>query len=257
MTIDYPQGKTIWLTGASSGIGEALALRLAQMGNYVIVSARRIEPLQALVARYPKCIYALPMDVSESSDLDAFKQQLQAATDCLDMVIMAAGVVEYENDLSFDGALYKRVLDTNFIGAVNTLSVALPLLMKSQQRAHIVGVSSLSVVLGFTRAEAYGASKAALEYFLNALRVDLSPRKFDVTIVRPGFVTTPMTAQNDFPMPFTLSVEEAVDAIIAGVARRKRQFSFPGRLTVLLKLLSWFPGLWYRILGPRMSRNRL
>ncbi|MBX2807074.1 MAG: SDR family NAD(P)-dependent oxidoreductase [Cellvibrionaceae bacterium] len=248
--------KTIWLTGASSGIGEALALRLAAMGNYVIVSARRRDALHTLAAHHPRRIHPLPFDVSDASALPTVKQQLASVTDSLDMVIMAAGVAEYEDDLSFDASLYSRVLDTNFLGAVNTLALALPLLRQSQQRAHIVGISSLSVVLGFTRAEAYGASKAALEYLLNALRVDLSPRKFDVTIVRPGFVATPMTAQNDFPMPFTLSPEQAVDAIINGIVKRKRQCSFPRRLALLLKILSWFPNLWYR-LSPKTSRNIL
>lgn len=249
--------RTIWLTGASSGIGHALAIRLADMGNFVIVSARRKAVLESMEVARPNLIKALPMDVSDSLSLQRNREYLNEVTDQLDMVIMAAGIAEYEDDLSFDPSLYERVFDVNFHGIVNTLSLALPLLKKSEAKAHIVGISSLSVVVGLPRAEAYGASKAAMEYLLNALRTDLPPKHYDVTVVRPGFVSTPMTAQNDFPMPFELPVEQAVAAIVKGIARRKRQVSFPWQLNLLLKFASWFPSLWYKVLAPKMSRSKL
>lgn len=257
MTTPSITGKTIWLTGASSGIGKSLAKRLASMGNFVIVSSRRKAELDKLVDEYPEKMHALPLDVSNNDAVNSTQRALQEVCDHLDMVIIAAGTAEYEDNLAFDIAMYQRVYDANFFGAVNTVSIALPLLQKAQQKAHIVGISSLSVVVPFPRAEAYGSSKAALEYFLNTLRTELSDRKFDVTVVRPGFVTTPLTAKNDFPMPFEMPVEDAVDCIIEGVAKKKRQFSFPWTLTSILTLFSWIPWVWYKFITPKMKRNSL
>lgn len=250
-------GKTIWITGATSGIGQALAKRLATMGNFIIVSGRRNAELQKLVEEFPEKMQALPMDVGDSNALPQIRQKIAAISDSLDMLIIAAGTAEYEDNLTFDITMYRRVFDANFMGAVNTMSVALPLLHKAQQKAHIVGISSLSVLVPFPRAEAYGSSKAALEYFLNTLRSELPERKFDVTVIRPGFVSTPLTAKNDFPMPFEMPVQKAVDHIVKGIAKRKRQFSFPWTLTSILTFFSWLPALWYKVIAPKMKRNTL
>jgi short-subunit dehydrogenase len=122
------------------------------------------------------------------------------------------------------------------------------------ERPHIIGVGSMSSYLGFPRAEAYGASKAAMAYFLDALRTDLVG-KVDVTVVYPGFVSTPMTDRNDFPMPFLISAEEAASIIIRKASRRPCSIVFPLRLHWLLRVLSWFPGLWYSFISPRLSRS--
>jgi len=227
------------------------------MGNVVIISGRREAELQKLVDEYPDKMHALPMDVGDSSKLSDIKQQLENISDFIDMLVIAAGTAEYENDLGFEDDMYRRVFDANYFGAVNTLHIALPLLRNSQQKAHIVGISSLSVLVPFPRAQAYGASKIALEYLLNTIRSELPLRKFDVTVVRPGFVTTPLTAKNDFPMPFEMPVEDAVDCIIKGVAKKKRQFSFPWTLTSILTLFSWMPGIWYRFIAPKLKRSTL
>lgn len=250
-------GKTIWVTGATSGIGQALAKRLASMGNFVIISGRRESELEKLLDQFPKKMHALPLDVSDRGAVSLAQQQLLQICDNLDMLVIAAGTAEYEDNLAFDIDMYQRVYDANFFGAVNTVSIALPLLRQAQQKAHIVGISSLSVVVPFPRAEAYGSSKAALEYLLNTLRTELPVRKFDVTVVRPGFVTTPLTAKNDFPMPFEMPVEAAVDCIIQGIAKRKRQFSFPWTLSTILTLFSWIPWVWYKLITPKMKRNSL
>ncbi len=249
------KGKTVWLTGASSGIGQALAVRLAQAGSAVVVSARSEEPLQQLAQQYPKQITSFPCDVANFEARKSIAQSLGEMVDQIDVVIMAAGVAEYENDLSFSMDMYQKVFSVNFFGAINTIAIAMPFLKKASGRAHIVGVSSLSVVVGFPRAEAYGSSKAALEYFLNSLRTDLDPRKFDVSIIRPGFVKTPMTDKNDFPMPFLMTADEAANRIFRAVNRPRRLFAFPKRFSFLLCLFSWLPGLWYRYIGPKLSRQ--
>lgn len=250
-------GKTIWITGAGTGIGKELSLKLAQADNFVIVSGRRIEPLQALVDQYPENIRALPVDVSDDQARSSVSAAIREITDFLDIVVMGAGAVAYEDKLDFNADDYQRVFGANYFGLVNTLAVAMPLLARSQKKAYIVGLSSLSMMIGFPRAEAYGASKAAADYFLHSLSIDLPKRKYDVSIVRPGFVSTPLTAKNDFPMPFLMSADEAACRILKGMEKRKRLIVFPKRLGFLLKVLSWFPALWYGCIGPKTSRTKL
>lgn len=249
--------KTIWIVGSSTGMGRALALRLAEAGNFVIVSARSADKLDEVVKQHPKNMVALPVDMNHADDPTVLQEQLAQITDVIDILVMAQGTVEYENDMTFDAALYRRVFETNFFSFVNTLAVAKPFLEASEQRAYIVGLSSMSMMIGFSRAEAYGASKAAIDYFLHSLVVDLPQRKFDVSIVRPGFVATPMTSVNDFPMPFLMSAEQAADRIIKGMEKRRRLIIFPRRLYSILTVFSWLSCLWYRYLGPKTSRYDL
>jgi short-subunit dehydrogenase len=251
------RNKTIWITGASSGIGYELAVKLAEQGNFVIASARNQDKLTRLVEKFPQRITALPADVSQASERQSLSQRIGDITDTIDIVIMCAGVVSYEDDLSFSDEMYQRVFATNFFGLVNTLAVAKPYLEKSRQRAYVVGVSSMSMMLAFPRAQAYGASKAAADYFLHTLCIDLPKRKYDVSVVRPGFIETPMTAENDFPMPFIISAEKAAERIIKGMEKRQRLIMFPGRLGWLIRVISWLPSLWFGVLGPKSSRNQL
>ena len=116
----------------------------------------------------------------------------------------------------------------------------------SDRRGQIVGIASLSAVVGFPRAEAYGSSKAAVNYLLESLRLDLFNESIDVTIVNPGFVETPMIGNNDFPMPFIISANKAAEKIIAGIEARKFKVQFPKRLYSILALAAVFPSLWYR-----------
>lgn len=250
--------KTVWLVGASSGIGRSLACKLAEAGNFIIATARSEDKLNELVNLYPKNIVALSANMNNVDNTQAltseFTRKLRSITDVIDVLIMAQGIVEYEDDLSLDIAMYRRVFETNFFSYINTLSIAKPLLEAAEQKAYIVGISSLSMKTGFPRAEAYGASKAAIDYFLHALYIDLPKRKFDVSVVRPGFVATPMTANNDFSMPFLMSADTAAERIIKGMEARKRIISFPRRLVFILSVFSTLSILWYRYIGPKLSR---
>ena len=249
------QGKTVWLTGASSGIGRLLAIKMAKMGATVVISARRQQTLEEVARHEPQLLLPLAVDVSDDSTLAATQQQLAERVEAIDVAIFAAGVVEYEDTLDFDPGRYQRVFAANFFGLVNSVAIAMPLLSKSEHKPYIVGLTSLSVMLGFPRAEAYGSSKAAADYFLKSLRADLSPERFDVSIVRPGFVKTPMTSVNDFPMPFVMEADEAAERIIRGMNKRKLFINFPSRFSFILKLLSWLPGLWYRRISPKINRH--
>lgn len=247
-------GETIWVTGASSGIGRELALQLARAGARVIASARNTDALSALSELHPN-IQTLRFDVTDSSALDAVGEQLEKLTPSLDRLVLNAGGCEYLDLEQPDWDMMRRIMAVNFFGAVNTLAIAMPLLERSHHRGHIVGVVSLATAAPFTRAEAYGASKAALQYFLDSLRVDLRARQMDVTVINPGFVKTPLTDKNDFPMPFLVKVETAAQKMLHAIARRRRQYDFPLRLSWLLKLLSAHRGLWLALAAPRTQKQ--
>ena len=151
--------------------------------------------------------------------------------------------------------LFRRVYDVNVFGLVNVIQAALPLLKATGDQPQVVGVASLSAVVGLPRAEAYGSSKAAAIYMLDALRLDLTDQNVSVTVVNPGFVETPMTDRNDFPMPFLMQSDAAAQQIIEGISKRKRTVNFPLRLWITLKLASLVPALWYGVIGPRLSRS--
>ncbi|WP_226648589.1 SDR family NAD(P)-dependent oxidoreductase [Microbulbifer variabilis] len=247
--------KILWITGASSGIGRALVLRLADHNNFVIASGRRREALAELQQFAPTRIRILDCDVADDSATASTFERLKDLTDHLDGVIACAGTCEYDNDLQLETAMYRRVFDANFFGVVNTLRCALPLLAASTSPL-FAALGSLSSVVPFPRAEAYGSSKAALDYFLASVRADTCHTDLKVVLVRPGFVDTPLTAQNDFAMPFLISAERAAEFIEEGLARGKSVIDFPLRLSLPLRFLGFFRSLWFRFCTTKISRIR-
>lgn len=253
--------KRIWITGASSGIGKALALKLAANNNRVVISGRSVDSLQRVIDELPAevsnpDIHAFAYDVTDDSATKSTTEQLLQLLGGLDMVIICAGACEYVDNANCDVEMFRRVYDVNIFGAVNTLAAAMPMLRSGSDKPQIVAVASLSAVVGLPRAEAYGSSKAAMNYLFDSLRLDLHSENIDVTVVNPGFVKTPMTSQNDFPMPFLMQPEEAADCMIKGIAARKRRVNFPLRLWLTLRLGSLIPSLWYSVVGPRLARNQ-
>lgn len=236
-----------WVTGASSGLGRALALQLAQQGHWVIASARNHQALAQLAAEHagPGRIFSLPLDVTRTEDVVAAARLIDRTLGRIDRLIANAGCCEYLDFPHPDWRAIERVFAVNFNGAVNCIEAALPLLRQSPQRGHIVGVVSQVVNAPFTRAEAYGASKAALSYLLDSLRLDLA-NEIDVTAIYPGFVDTPLTAKNDFTMPFLMDADEAARRMCRAIERRVVKMSFPHRLSAVLWLARLLPGLWRR-----------
>lgn len=221
---------TVLITGASSGIGAGLARSFAADGHLVIACGRDPSRLAALQQHSPN-IRVLSFDMT---DRDACRQTL--ANCRADWVILCAGTCEYLDRGMVDAGLVERVITTNFLGPVNCLAA-----LQSQLSAgnRVVLVSSMAHWLPFPRAEAYGASKAALTWFANSLRLDWEPRGIAVTVVSPGFVDTPLTRQNDFSMPGQVSVEQAVKAIRRGLA--KVTIVSPSRLAFVCFCACW-PG---------------
>lgn len=232
--------KNILITGASSGIGRALALALAQRGNRVIIAGRSEAALQALAALSPGRLIPLVWDVTDASCLESVRRFVDERFGWLDIAVLNAGNCEYIDAGQIDMALVRRVMEVNFFGALQCAQTLMPQLERAPQRPYLVCVASMSTYLALSRAQAYGASKAALRYFFEAMRVDLAAL-LDLSIVSPGFVRTPLTERNDFPMPFILDVDTAVQNILRGMQRRQLHIAFPRRLGWSLALLALLP----------------
>lgn len=246
--------KHIWITGASSGIGAALAERLLKQGHAVALTARRQEPLQELANRWPQQALVLPGDVADPEQVQGMVRYLEVAWGKLDQLILNAGTCEYLEVAAFDSAMIERVMRTNLFAAAYCVEHALPLLRQAKN-PHLVAVSSSVTYLPLPRAEAYGASKAALRYLFESLRIDLAAEAIDVTLISPGFVDTPLTQQNDFPMPMRWSVDKAVDYICARLDKRPLEISFPAVFVWALRLLGSLPAALQLALGRRLSRS--
>ena len=243
-------GKVIWVTGASSGLGRSLALQLAGRGALVIASARNEQALQELAAEHAN-IRPLCLDITDAEALASVSQRLLEISPHLDQAILNAGVCEYLDFPNPDWEAVTRVMQVNFFGSVNCVQVALPLLRQSPRaRPGLVVVASQATAAPFPRAEAYGASKAALQYFCDSLRLDLASENIDVCVVNPGFVDTPLTRRNDFEMPFLMDVDRAASLIVDKLQSRPRQFSFPLRLSLLLGLARLLPSAWQKLVAP-------
>ena len=242
--------RIIWVTGASSGLGRSLAVALATQGHLVIASARNEEALHALEKLVPS-IVALPCDIIDESDLKSAQAMLSKNFHRLDQVILNAGACEYLDFPEPDWSAIRRVMEVNYFGAVNCLRIALPLLRQSNASPHVVAIASQVTNAPFPRAGAYGASKAALQYFFDSLRIDLARENIDVSVVNPGFVDTPLTRKNDFDMPFLMDTDEAARRILRNIESRPRSYSFPRRLQALLTISRLMPGIWQKV----VSRN--
>jgi len=246
--------KRIWLTGASSGIGAALAQRLLAQGHQLAVSARNAQALNSLQQDYPRQVLVLAGDLTDPLQVQAMGEQMGQAWGSLDQVILNAGTCEYLDAAAFEADLIERVIRANLFSAAYCVEAALPLLRQAP-RPHLVAVSSSVTCLPLPRAEAYGASKAALRYLFQALRIDLAHEGIDVTLVSSGFVDTPLTRQNDFPMPMRWPVDKAADHIVARLEKRPLEIAFPGPFITALRLLALLPQRLQLALGKRMART--
>ncbi|MBZ2168000.1 SDR family NAD(P)-dependent oxidoreductase [Marinobacter sp. F4216] len=233
----------IWITGAGSGIGEALTRALVRGNHRLILTGRRSEPLEELCRVAPEKMLSAPGDTTNQEDLRQIAQVLEDQGD-LHMVILNAGTCQYLDVADYDSRIIEQNVHTNVIGTARCLDIALPALRRTRAKglpATLVIVSSSAWWFPFGRAEGYGASKAALTYFAHSLRADLAHEGIDVVVVSPGFVKTPLTDRNDFPMPFLVTAEDAAERIVSGLAKGKNEIDFPKRFTWTLRLLGALP----------------
>lgn len=236
-------GRTAWIIGASSGIGLATAEQLAAAGARVAVSARSASALAEFTARHPNAL-ALPLDVCDAASVRTAATRLRAEFGPLDLVLCCAGHYRAQSATAFDLAEMLRHQQINYVGVLHCLDAVLPQLL-AQGHGHISLVASVAGYRGLPQALAYGPTKAALIHLAETLHLDLAPRGIGVSVINPGFVATPLTAQNDFSMPALMTPEQAAQRMVRGWARGRFEIDFPRRFSLTLKLLGLLPDRWY------------
>ncbi|MCC5827721.1 SDR family NAD(P)-dependent oxidoreductase [Alkalimonas sp.] len=230
------------ITGASSGIGRQLAIHYAKAGWRVLAVARSTDALNALAQQHAG-IQPFTADLTQEKDIAALCQAVADSGQPLDLAILNAGTCVYVDATDLKLSDFEQTFAINFFALV-ALSAALLPLLKQATTGRLALVSSLAHYFPFTRAEAYGASKAAVSYFADSLRADWASEGVAVSLIEPGFVDTPLTQKNDFAMPFLLTVEDATNRIVSGLDKSKPRIRFPKRLVWSLNLLRVLPYRW-------------
>jgi NAD(P)-dependent dehydrogenase (short-subunit alcohol dehydrogenase family) len=245
--------RRIWLTGASSGIGAALAHELLAQGHQLALTARNQVLLQNIADAFPQQVLVLPADLTDTAQVAQVAQSIQEHWGALDTAILNAGTCEYIDVANFEAAMIERVMHTNLVATAHCIEAALPLLRKGVT-PNLVGTSSSVVFLPLPRAGAYGASKAAMTYLFNSLRIDLAHEAIAVTLIHPGFVDTPLTQKNDFAMPMRWDSAQAARHIAARLGKRPFEINFPRPFIAFLKASAMLPKSWQFALTQRLKK---
>lgn len=246
-------GQSVWVTGASLGIGRELALLLAREGASVACTARSETLLRALQDGQPG-VAAHPGDVTDAPAMAALLKTIESLQGPLDVAVFNAGVYEQVLGGLAAPALFRRHIEVNYLGVVNGVMAVLPGMLR-RGRGQVVIVASPAGYRGLPRAAAYGPTKAALISLAETLRLETHGSGVAVRLVNPGFVDTRLTARNDFPMPALMSAPEAARHIVRGLRGRSFEIAFPGRFVFWLKVARMLPYRWYFPLMSRLTRK--
>ena len=250
--LDEWAGKTVWLVGASTGIGRATASRLHALGAKVVVSARKRPALDEFVASHAGSL-ALPLDATDRAALQSATAQIVHERGGIDLTMYCAGTYTAMRASDFKLEVALQHVQVNYVGALLLLDALLPTLRAqaaSGRGGHLSLVSSVAGFRGLPQSLAYGPTKAALTHLAETLYLDLQPLKLGVSVIHPGFVETPLTAQNEFHMPALMSPEAAALAIVRGWERGDFEMHFPKRFTL------WLKGLRHLGYGPYFAAVR-
>lgn len=246
--------KTVFLTGASSGIGEALAIALAKKGATLGLLARRKELLDDLAARCETAggkamIFAA--DVVDSDAVVKAADEFRKKFDHIDVMIANAGISgksREARELVPSGV--KEVIDTNLMGAVNAAHAVLPQMIE-RGSGHLVAISSLAGFRGLRKSAAYSASKAAMTNYFESIRLDYAEKGIDVTIIQPGFIRTPLTAGREAKMPFIMYLDDSIPHFVRAIEKKKRFAAFPWQLATIVRAGRLMPAWIYDKIGGR------
>lgn len=250
------RGLRVWVVGASSGIGEACAHAWWQAGAHVTVSARQANALQHFVNTHPAdaqhhAAHAEPLDVTDPSACLAAAQRV-LAMGAIDLVVFCAGHYKAMRGTAMDVPDIARHNAVNYMGAVHLSAAVVPALL-TQGHGHISFISSVAGFRGLPNGLAYGPTKAALTHWAQTLYLDLAPHGIGVSVVHPGFVQTPLTAQNEFQMPAIITQVEAAQAMMRDWARGVFEIHYPKRFTRVLKVMRCLPHRLYAVLVRRAT----
>ncbi len=227
----------IWITGASSGIGAALANELADRGALVAISARREEQLRDVAAGR---MTVVPVDVSDSTAMKAAAETVRAELGGIDMVILNAGTWHQVRLADLDTDEVAAHFKVNVMGTVNGLAAVIGPMLRAKSGTVVI-VASVAGYRGLPGSLAYGATKAALINMAESVRAEASRSNVRVVTVNPGFIRTPMTAANTFPMPFLIDVDDAVRHIVNGLESNRQEIIFPLAMAITMKIARILP----------------
>jgi short-subunit dehydrogenase len=233
----------IWITGASTGIGREVARQYTRDGHTVCVSARGVDGLNALAdecADAKGSIHAYELDVTDTQRPEVVFDAILGDVGLPDLVILNAGTSAPDTVTRFDRELYARIMDVNYLGVINCLHAVLPAYLQ-RRRGRIAVVASVAGYRGLPLAAAYCASKSALITLCESLQPELVGQGISLHVVDPGFIRTPLTDKNRFPMPFLMEVEPAAARLIAGLEQGRFEITFPKRFTWMVKTLRYLP----------------
>ncbi len=250
-----PADGVAWLTGASSGIGKATALELARRGWTVCLTARRLEELEALAgeaAGLPGRLVAHAGDVTDEAGMAALVETIERIHGPIALAFFNAGVAPYTRAGALDVDAFRQALNVNVLGAANGLAPVLAR-MGARKKGQVAVNASVAGYRGLPKAAAYGASKAAAIHLCEALKFDCDNLGITMQVVNPGFIDTPLTRKNDFPMPFLMSMDDAARRVVDGFERGSFEIIFPRRLAFILKIMRLLPYAWYFPLVARQT----
>ena len=253
------KNKVIFLTGASSGIGEGLAIALAKRGAVLGLVARRGDLLRDLANR---CELAggkarvFACDVTDARALQDAANKLRDEFGHIDVLIANAGIGGNNAETrALEPAAVKKVIDINLVGAANAVYAVLPDMLK-RGSGHLVAISSLAGFRGLPKSAAYSASKAGMTAFFESVRLDVQHKGIDVTIIQPGFIKTPLTSGRQSKMPYLMELDDAIPYFIRAIEKKKKFAAFPWQLATLVRAGRMFPAWIYdRIAGRARYRE--
>tara|TARA_Y100000590_G_scaffold330596_1_gene375585 strand:+ start:2699 stop:3451 length:753 start_codon:yes stop_codon:yes gene_type:complete len=236
--------KKIWITGASSGIGRALAIKFAGEGWQVAASARRENLLQEL-NNENKNIYSFPLDVTDSTNTKKIFESIVSKFGSLDICVFCTGIHDPKSEKKLNLEKIRKIMEVNFFGTINSINAVYDF-FREKKSGHISIVSSVAGYRGLPTGGAYCASKSALSSFAESLYFDMKRFNVRVSLISPGFIKTPMTDQNDFPMPMIQSAEFAAEQMFKGLTKSNAfEIHFPKKFTFIMKLLKILPNWLY------------
>ncbi len=246
--------KLVWITGASTGIGSEIARQLASQGVTVAASARSVDKLAALGAEHIR-IKPFPLDVSNAEIVGKTFNNIEKTLGPIDLIIASAAnytPIELDN---FDPKLFDEMYRVNYLGVINTIAAALPTFRK-RKFGHISWVASVSGYTGLPKAAGYGPTKAALINLAESMKPELDRDNVKISVINPGFVKTPMTAKNDFEMPFLMEASEAARLTIVGLAKGKFEVAYPMPFVAILKFARLLPyWLYFKLIKKAVLKN--
>ena len=245
--------KVIWITGASTGIGKAIAIKFSKNGWNVAISARRIELLEE-ISKQNQNVFSFPLDVTNKDDCHKVFTEIKNKLGKIDLCVFSTGTWDPKKEKEIDVEQIENVMKVNFFGTLNSIK-SVEKYFKDLRKGHISIVSSIAGYRGLPNSTGYGPSKSALNNLAESLYFDFKRYGVRVSLISPGFIKTPMTDKNDFKMPFLKTTEYAADKIYDGLVNSNAfEIHFPKQLTLVLKFLKILPNWLYLKLLSKLTK---